>query len=185
LLKLLGGGRGESSIFDNITSDDLILAFFPCTKFEDQAILGFRGDRYQMENYSDEKKLQYDLLQHDELHRNYTAITQLAIICIQRNIRLVIENPYSEQHYLIRYWCLKPKIIDKDRRLNGDIYRKPTAFWFIGFEPKQNLIFEALDYVETVQALQKVVGKDGKKREVLRSEIHPQYANRFIRQYIL
>ena len=33
----------ENSIFDNITSSDYIIAFFPCTRFEDQIIITFRG----------------------------------------------------------------------------------------------------------------------------------------------
>ena len=176
---------GQKSVFDRISTNDVIIAFFPCTKFEDQAILGFRGDRYQMANYTDEQKLEYDIAQHSELHTNYTVITKLVLICLRKGFRLVIENPYSEQHYLTRYWAIKPKVIDRDRRLNGDIYRKPTQYWFVGFDPKQNLIFEAINYVETVKALQRVTGKDGKKREVLRSEIHPQYANRFIRRYLI
>ena len=176
---------GEKSVFDNISTEDVIMAFFPCTKFEDQAILGFRGDRFQMANYTDKQKLEYDIVQHSELHRNYTIITMLAIICIDRDFKLIIENPYSAQHYLTRYWAIKPMVIDKDRRENGDIYRKPTQYWFIGTKPKFNIVFEALDYVETVIALQKIKGKDWKRREVLRSEIHPQYANRFIRKYLI
>lgn len=162
-----------------------MLAFFPCTKFEDQAILGFRGDRFQMSGYTDMQKLEYDIKQHNELHRNYSVITKLVLVCLRNGYKLIIENPYSEQHYLTRYWAIKPKVIDRDRRENGDIYRKPTQFWFVGTEPKNNLVFEALDYVKTVSGLQRVTGKDGKKRELLRSEIHPQYASRFIRQYIL
>ena len=179
------GYAGKPSIFDRIAETDLIMAFFPCTKFEDQAILGFRGDRYQMQNYTDMQKLEYDIEQHGELHTNYVAITKLALICLKRRLRLIIENPFSEQHYLTRYWAIKPKVIDRDRRKDGDIYRKPTQYWFIGVEPKYNFIFEALSYVKTVNALQKITGKNGKRREVLRSEIHPQYANRFIRKYLI
>jgi len=176
---------GETSVFDSVSENDIVFAFFPCTKFEDQAILGFRGDRFQMAKYTDEQKLEYDIKQHDELHRNYSIITKLVLVCMRRGLKLIIENPYSEQHYLTRYWAIKPKVIDRDRRENGDVYRKPTQFWFIGTEPQNNLVFEALDYVETRAALQKVIGQNGKKRVVIRSEIHPQYANRFIRQYIL
>lgn len=96
---------------------------------------------------------------------------------------MVFENPYSEQHYLTKYWCLKPAIIDRDRTENGDYYKKPTQYWFIGFKPQQNIVFEPLDYVEPL----KINNLWGTKHEdvVMRSKIHPQYANRFIRQYIL
>lgn len=173
------------SCFDHITENDLIIAFFPCTKFEDQALLGFRGDRWQMKNYTDLQKLEYSLKNHSELSVNYAAITKMAAVCIKKNVPLIIENPYSEQHYLTRYWCLKPSIIDKDRRENGDYYRKPTQYFFIGIKPKQNLVFEPLDYVETENALQKIISRDGIRREVRRSLIHPQYASRFIRQYVV
>lgn len=33
---------GNKSIFDEITKDDLVLAFFPCIRFEQQILLWFR-----------------------------------------------------------------------------------------------------------------------------------------------
>ena len=37
------GYEGKPSIFDNINKEDLILAFFPCTRFESRVPLWFRG----------------------------------------------------------------------------------------------------------------------------------------------
>ncbi len=176
-----GGYNGKPSIFDNIEKDDLILAFFPCTRFESRIVLGFRGELYQQKNYSDRQKLEYSMRLHDELHNNYKLISQMVCICLDRNLKMVIENPYTQPHYLTSYWCIKPKVIDKDRRLNGDYMKKPTQFFFINCEPKQNLVFEALDYVP-VRRCDYIQGKN-RTRE--RSEIHPQYANRFIRQYLI
>ena len=34
-----GGYQGKPSIFDNISTNDLILAFFPCVRFENQIML--------------------------------------------------------------------------------------------------------------------------------------------------
>lgn len=176
---------GEESIFDNIKPDDLIMAFFPCTRFEAQILLWFRGETYQGKNYTDEKRLEDDIRLHKELHENYTLISKLTIICLRKGIRMVFENPYSEQHYLTRYWCIKPKVIDRDRRLNGDYMKKPTQYWFINCNPKNNLVFEPIEYVEQRRCnfiTRKTANKD---RQVTRSEIHPQYANRFIRQYLI
>ena len=142
------GYEGKPSIFDKIEKDDLILAFFPCTRFEAQILMWFRGDSKQQKNNSEVEKLEKCLSLHEELHRNYMVITKLAIVCLKKKIPLVFENPHSEQHYLTRYWCLKPNVIDKNRRLNGDYYRKPTQYWFIGCKPKCNLVFEAIDWVE-------------------------------------
>lgn len=172
------GYKGEPSIFDGFKPSDVIMAFFPCTRFESQILLSFWGVQNQDKGMSDVEKLKRCLRLHDELHMNYQLITKLAVIILERNLRMIIENPAGEQHYLTRYWCLKPQVVDKDRQRNGDTYKKPTQFWFIGFEPKWNIIFEPLEYVKP-----KVW--DGWKTAKERSEIHPQYANRFIRQFIL
>lgn len=34
--------KDEQSIFDDITNEDMILAFFPCIRFEDQIQMAFR-----------------------------------------------------------------------------------------------------------------------------------------------
>jgi hypothetical protein len=171
------GYQGEPSLFDMISPDDLIFAFFPCTRFEAQILLSFWGQQKQDKNMTLLDKLERDLRLHTELHRNYLLVTKLAIICERKGLRMVLENPVGEQHYLTRYWCVKPKVIDKNRRENGDYFKKPTQFWFFNFEPKFNFIFEALDWVEpkTWSGLS----------QTERSMIHPQYADRFIRQYIL
>lgn len=182
--QIRGGYNGEPSIFDSFKPDDVLFAFFPCVRFEDQILLGFRGEMSQFKKWTDEKKLQYDIKLHGELHENYLLVTMLAIICLRKGLRLIIENPYSVQHYLRNYWCLKPKIIDKNRRENGDYLKKPTQYFFIGFEPQNNLVFEPLEPVEQ-RVHEFMTGSNGKTRQVKRSEIHPQYANRFIRQYIL
>ena len=122
---------------------------------------------------------------HKELHRNYLMISEMCVVCLRKGLKMVIENPYTPPHYLTSYWCLQPKIIDKNRRENGDYMEKPTQYWFVGFEPKQNLVFEPLEYVE-YRNHEHMKTKDGKNnRQQMRSEIHPQYASRFIRQYIL
>lgn len=164
--------------------DDLILAFFPCTRFEAQIILGFRGDLYQEQKWTEQQRLAYDLKLHRELSANYELITKLTMLVLRKNLRMVFENPYSEQHYLTRYWCMKPQIIDYDRRLEGDIFKKPTQYYFINFEPKNNILFEPIDYVET-KKVSDMVCFNSKTNAKFRSEIHPQYASRFIRRYLI
>lgn len=100
-----------------------------------------------------------------------------------------MENPYAEQHFLKRYWCFKPSLIDKDRRLNGDYFKKPTQYWFLNCEPEQNVLFEAIPNNEVSS-----IWSNGSKEnwgttgassvKVARSMMHPDYADRFIRQYI-
>lgn len=168
----------QPSIFDKISEDDTIIAFFPCVRFEDQIQMAFRGTQFQMKKWSDEKKLSYDLVLHNELSNLYTKITQLAIICIRKSIPLIIENPYSTTHYLTKYWAIPAKVIDKDRTLRGDFFEKPTQYWFINCEPKYNMILEAY-----VWNKRKNIERTSNKTE--RSLIAPEYANRFIREFIL
>lgn len=168
-----------------MSPDDYVLAFFPCTRFEAKIPLAFRGEMFQQKNWDDIKKLEYSIGLHDELNRNYKVISKMVIVALRKHLKLIIENPYTAPHYLTSYWCMKPRIIDKDRRNNGDYMKKPTQFWFINTEPMQNLVFEPLDFVEQRVCDLITKGNTGKDRQVARSEIHPQYASRFIRQYLI
>lgn len=162
----------------------MILAFFPCTRFESRVPLWFRGEAQQQKNWTIFQKLDYSMNLHDELHEFYLLISKLVYVAKKKGLRMVIENPYMQPHYLTTYWCLRPTLIDKDRTQNGDYYQKPTQYWFINCEPYYNLVFEPLDYVER-QVIAKVKKKDGLSVKTQRSMIHPQYANRFIRQYLI
>lgn len=168
----------KESIFDDISSEDTIIAFFPCVRFEDQIQMAFRGTQFQMKNWSDKQKLENDIKLHRELSDLYETISKLAIVCIRKNIPLIIENPYSTTHYLTKYWAIPSKVIDKDRRTRGDYYQKPTQYWFINCEPKYNMILEPQIWNKT-----KTVENISNKTE--RSLISKEYANRFIREFII
>lgn len=160
------------------------MAFFPCTYFEAQSQLWFSGNNYAQQSWDIRKKCEYALKRHTELNEFYCLLNKLVIICCDRGLQIVIENPYMQPHYLTTYWCVKPGIIDMDRTNNGDYYKKPTQYFFINRKPKDNLVFEALDYVEP-KIIAKLKKKDGTSVKTQRSMIHPQYANRFIRQYLI
>lgn len=171
--------RGEKSIFDNISQEDMILAFFPCTRFEVQILLSFRGDARQQKNWTLEKKLEYDMKLHTELHDLYMLISKLVIVCDRKRLQIVIENPYSDQHYLLKYWCVKSKVKDLDRTTRGDYFKKPTQYWFINCEPTYRPLFEC----QIWQNEKKTISNTHDKVE--RSMISQEYANRFIREFIL
>lgn len=183
--EIWGAYDGHESIFDRISEDDLIMAFFPCTRFETKIIQWMKGDTYSQRNWNDEKKLEYSMKLHRQMDEMYQLISKMVIVCIRKNLCLVIENPKSMPHHLTDYWCLKPTIVDKDRRKNGDYYKKPTQYWFVNCKPKNNLVFEALDYVPQIKSERVVKDDFGLDRTTARSMIHPQYANRFIRQYLI
>lgn len=153
------------------------MAFFPCVRFSNQAYLSFQGKAHQMQKWNIKQKLHYGMKIHQELHELYCLISKLVIICFDRGIPLIIENPYSQEHYLTRYWACRATIVDENRRLNGDYYKKPTQYFFINKKPSYNFIFEGVDIKK-----KKIVHQQSK---INRSLISPEYANRFIREYIL
>ncbi len=182
--EIRGGYNGEPSIFDDFQKDDLILAFFPCTRFEARVPLLARGDSYQHRKATDEQKLEYSRKIVGELNEMYQLLCMMILVCARKGLQLVIENPYTQPHFLTQYFPLKPKIIDKDRTENGDWYKKPTQYFFINCEPKNKLLFEPIEWVEP-KAIATVKGTETHSRQVERSMIHPQYADRFIRQELI
>lgn len=176
---------GETSIFDEIGETDLVLAFFPCTRFEAKVPLSFRGERNGMQKMTDVQKLEYSMKLHEELHKMFILICKLFVIANRRGMRMIVENPYTQPHYLTAYFPIKPQIIDNDRRTNGDYYKKPTQFWFVNCKPEQNMFFEPIEAVQThtVASAEKMDGN--LSRQVKRSLMHPQYAKRFIKSYIM
>jgi hypothetical protein len=74
---------GEPSIFDKLQKDDLVFAFFPCTRFEAIIPLAFRGEQKQQANQTDEKKLACSMKLHEELHGLYRRICKLFTICLR------------------------------------------------------------------------------------------------------
>lgn len=73
---------GQASIFDSIGEYDLVLAFFPCTRFEANISMGFRGEKHGLESMTDLEKLRYSMRLHTELHRLYMLICKLFAISI-------------------------------------------------------------------------------------------------------
>lgn len=134
----------------------------------------------QQKKWDDVKKLEYSMSLQKELNDLYRLISKLVIVCIRRKIKLIIENPYTQPHYLTLYFPIKPKVIDQDRSERGDNMKKPTQYWFINREPSNNFIFEPQIINE-----RRIHDKVTKNRKVVRSLINPDYANRFIREFII
>lgn len=160
------------------------MAFFPCTLFQEANDLLFRGIHNSIRNKSQAELLEFCIERHGTLHAFYVLICKLFLIVLRKGLRMVVENPYTQPHYLTRYFPILPTIIDKNRWENGDYYKKPTQYWFVGFKPQNNLVFEPLDHVD-IQNIKRQRKTGEISAQTLRSMIHPQYAQRFIRQYIL
>lgn len=109
----------------NITSDDLIIAFFPCTWFCDNNMLLFSGKAYQMHNWTDEQKTEYIHKRRHERIKAFTLLQKLIRHCNKYKIPLIVENPVS--HYLIS--TLGKYTIAHRRDKYGDVLQKRTMYY--------------------------------------------------------
>ena len=178
--------RGESSIFDSIGCDDLILAFFPCINFCDAKTMMFKGVSIFQKKWTLDKIMDENIKFAKEREYFFELLMKLVSICAKRELRLIIENPWNDsgETYLQRNF-IKPTIIDKNRTLRGDIFVKPTAYWFINCE---NTVGFTLQHDKEMRIVyktrDKVATKTGECSES-RSMIHPDYARNFICDFIL
>lgn len=129
---------GKPCIFDGFSSQDLLLAFFPCTYFEGQQSMFFALNHRSGERWTPRRRIEYALDRLDQRTENHRLLYQLTAVCQERRLRLIIENPASHPGYLLDGCNFPaPTIVDHDRSLRGDAMKKPTAYWFINCKPTQ------------------------------------------------
>jgi len=130
--------NGGSSLFDEITSEDLIIAFYPCVYFCANSQMLFYLANRNYRKLSDEQKIEKILQRSDKRKEYFDRLIKFVSVCLKKNIRMIFENPWSEQTYLKSNFLKYPDIVDMDRSKRGDFFKKPTAFWFWNCEPTQN-----------------------------------------------
>lgn len=165
-------------MFDHITSDDLIVAFFPCIYFSCLS---------QMEmSLTDRNKVNMDMADRYDFVLNRSRkrqeflelIIQLMGVCEVNGLRLIVENPWSMQTYLKNGFIKAPAYVDKNRALRGDYFVKPTAYWFINCEPTNGITIQKDKKLKRIGDLRGVKGGGICSEE--RSMISPDYARNFI-----
>ena len=177
--------EGGVSLFDSITKQDLIMAFFPCIYFCAPSQMNFTWGCQNYVNMSVKEKTDAILKRaHDREYFYGLAIKMLAVAQV-RGIRLIMENPWSENTYLKANFILPPSLIDNNRMLRGDYRVKPTAYWFINAEPTHGFT-EQLDKLKEKKTHMtsrgsKVAGLCSEER----SMISPDYARNFICDFII
>lgn len=176
--------NGENSLFDEIQKDDLIMAFFPCIYFT-----GFTNPRYftlENNNYKSltlEEKIEKILERAKSRERFYELVIKLVGVCLKRDIRIILENPYSTSHFLHDNFYKQPDIIDKNRMLRGDFFVKPTGYWFFNCEPTCGY---SIQKDKEQKNILRCKGSDkGGICSEERSMISPDYARNFICDFIL
>ena len=176
----------KPSIFDNITSDDLIMAFFPCIYFTGSTnpVL-FRLESVTYINLTLKEKLDKIIQRGRDRQLFYEMIQKIVGVCLLRNLRLIIENPWSSNgaHYLKDNFFKNPDLIDNNRTLRGDDFIKPTGYWFFNCEPTFICSFEPNKKIKTIWVQSHP--QEGGICSTERSMINPKYARNFICDFIL
>ena len=175
---------GGQSVFDNITKDDLIMAFFPCIYFTGSVNPCY----FTLENTNYRKmttKQKFDAMLERAENRNdfYKLLYKMVANCILRGLRIIIENPFSSLHYLHNNFLKEPSIIDSDRKRRGDYFKKPTGYWFFNCEPTQGYSFQKP--LKTLRVWESKSAAHAGLCSQERSMISPDYARNFICDFIL
>lgn len=174
---------GKPSLFDSISEDDLIMAFFPCIYFcaTSQMAFSFGCTNYRKLNMKEKT----DKILERSANREYFFKLAVKMISVaeQRGLRLIMENPWSEQTFLKANFVMPPTLVDNNRMLRGDFYVKPTAYWFINSTPTSGKSYQNDKEKKTIMKARMGV-KAGLCSEE-RSTISPDYARNFICDLIL
>lgn len=175
--------KNESSIFDKMSSDDLLIAFFPCIFFCSTSQMAFSLGQHNYKRLSDTEKIDKILQRSHNRQVFYNKLLQLVGVSFKKNLRLIIENPWSAQTYLRNNFLKYPDVVDSDRSRRGDLFKKPTAYWFFNCQPTFGESFEPSDKVFRVHDF-----KPSKKAgtcSIERSMMTPAYAKNWIKDFIL
>ena len=175
---------GGQSVFDNITKDDMIMAFFPCIYFTGSVNPCY----FTLENTNYRKmttKQKFDAMLERAENRNnfYKLLYKMVANCILRGLRIIIENPFSSLHYLHNNFLKEPSIIDSDRTRRGDYFKKPTGYWFFNCEPTHGYSFQKP--LKTLRVWESKSAAHAGLCSEERSMISPDYARNFICDFII
>jgi hypothetical protein len=177
--------EGKPSLFDGITSDDLIMAFFPCIEFCDAKTMIFRGCSIFQKNWPLAKIMRKNIEFAKTREKFYETLLMLVAVVSERGLRMIIENPWNDsQSTYLQNNFIKPSIIDMNRALRGDYYVKPTAYWFVNCEHTTGESYEINPSPKIVykqHGTEQVTGRCDEQRSL----ISPTYARNFICDFIL
>ena len=175
--------EGKPSVFDKIGGGDLILAFFPCIYFCATSQIAFTWNNINYKKMDVKQKTDAILERMKQREYFYSLAVKMLCIAKQRGIKLIMENPWSEQTYLKANFVLPPTLIDKNRMLRGDYYVKPTAYWFINCEPTHGKSIQKDKEKRLIMNCKK--GKEAGLCSEERSLISPDYARNFIYDFVI
>ena len=175
--------EGGASIFDSTSYDDLIMAFFPCIYFScmSQMLISFTHRNYR--NLSPKEIIDEILSRSANRERFFNLAVKMIGVAKVKSLRLIMENPWSEQTFLKQNFPFNPSVIDNDRTRRGDYYVKPTAYWFINCKAGNGITFQPRKKGKNICQIEPnhMPGICNEER----SMISPDYARNFICDFIL
>lgn len=157
----------EASIFDTISKEDLIIAFFPCIYFESMQMPYYTNNCVNNKKKGKEK---FDIIldRIGKREKLYKLLYKLFAIVEIRGLMLIVENPATQPHYLL---------------FAQNFYQKPTAYWFINCDPTYGCSFQKDKEKKTIMKAKR--GKEAGLCSEERSMISPDYARNFICDFII
>ena len=170
-------------LFPSISKDDLILAFFPCIYFNATSQMLFSFTHRNYRNLSVMEKAHEVLARSGKREEYFRYAVMMMAIVMDRGLRLIMENPWSEQTFLKANFVAPPTFVDNNRMLRGDYFVKPTAYWFVNCTPTSGstILQDKKKRVITGERSLKGGGICNQDR----SMISPDYAKSFICDFIL
>lgn len=175
--------KGGVTVFDKIKADDLAIAFYPCIYFCATSQMSFSLECVNYRALTFMERIEKIIKRNSDRSEYYVRLIKLVAACVERGIRLIIENPWSEQTYLKANFIKAPDVVDMDRTRRGDYFKKPTAYWFWNCEPT---------YGESWQKdkeTKRIMDTRGSSRAGIcsedRSMISVDYARNFVCDFIL
>ena len=176
--------RQDKTIFDEINPcQDLIVAFYPCIYFCATSQMAFFMSCVNYRALDDLGKIEKILERTEKRKEFFERLIKFCAVCIAYKIRMIFENPWSEQTYLKANFLKTPDVVDANRMERGDYYKKPTAYWYWNCKPTRGFSYQNDKEQKTI------MNSKGAARAGLCSEerslISPDYARNFICDFII
>lgn len=171
------------TIFDKISQEDLIIAFYPCIYFCAMSQMAFYLGCTNYRKLTDTEKIKKILERSNKRKEYFDRLIKFVSVCLSKNIRMIFENPWSEQTYLKANFLKAPDVVDMNRMERGDFYKKPTAYWFWNCEPTNGKTYQN-DKEQKVIMKSKSAPTAGLCSEE-RSMISSDYARNWICDFVL
>lgn len=174
---------GTASLFDGIKKDDLIMAFFPCIYFScmSQMLISYTHRNYT--NMTPKQRVDAILQRAANRELFFARAVKMFAVAKIKGLRLIMENPWSEQTFLKQNFPFNPTVIDNNRLLRGDYYVKPTAYWFVNCRPTYGSSLQPRKKGRNICQIEPnhMPGICNEER----SMISPDYARNFICDFVL